>query len=117
MTVKNKRGSKEIHDVILDEIKDMRLENKEARVIASKAREEIEKKVDTLSDKIYKGNGQPSINSRILKNTFITKAVVFAVGALYIAIIGAVVTFTVNKVTETKNEPIPKVTMCEENRG
>ena len=102
-----------IHDVILDELKGIRLENKEARKDASKARKIIADELNDLNKKLFIGNGSPSWNSRILKNTLVVKAIVFAVSVLYVAIIGAVVTFTVSKLTE-KDEPIQKITMSEE---
>ena len=97
-----------IHEVILSAINDIKTENREARIDAKLARKKISDDLSDLKNKLYIGNGSPSIISRINKNTLILKAIIFTVSVLYIAVIGAVVTIASNKITTPQVIPVTR---------
>ena len=63
----------ETHDIILDELRD------------------IASSVEDLKDKMFVGNGSPSLASQINKNTMVSRVITWAIAVIYIAIIGAIV--------------------------
>jgi len=80
-----------VHNMILKGLKDIKEENHQARKDAKEARQKIVNDLEDLNKKLFIGNGTPSLNSIIIKNALVIKAIIFSISVLYIAIVGAIV--------------------------
>ena len=83
-----RRGEDQIHDLILIELKSLKSDIKS-----------VDTNLDSLSKKIFIGNGQESIMAKITRNTLITKCLVWTVGVAYSGVLLAVIAFIIKAAT------------------